>query len=299
MGKRNQNIVVKSQFSINGSRGKNVASFISDYVTREDAVLPSMAYVPPTTRPLEKGDGVAFTLDSTAISRARTLNIAEKVQAYHVEKNRAIQQLVISFSHDYLVKQGIVEEDLEVLQKGAYEGCYDDVRLRHAVQKGFHAMIENEGYHHANFVAAIQSDTTHLHVHAVLYEDFPEIARKRGREEKGVLKDSSFGQLVQNIDRNLTLTRDLACIPTPNMLFVDSDKEKDDDEAVKVSDVQIQDMDLNLDRIHAFLRLLEQEEEEKEKELLERMEQDAEDLRKEKEREEEQKKKVTNTYLEL
>lgn len=216
--KRNRNIVVKTQFNIHGSRGKDVSSFISDYVARDAATDASMAYLPPVDRPMELGDGVAFTLDATAISKQETLRLAAKVQTLHEEGDRAIQQLVISFAPEYLVKQGIVPEGIPILDKGDYRYNYDDVRLRHAVRAGIHAMIENDGYYDGNMVAAIQSDTLHLHVHAVVYENAAKIARKRGREERGMLRESSLGRLTYHIDRHLESTKDLRVVPTQRLL---------------------------------------------------------------------------------
>ena len=69
MSKRNRDIVIKSQFNIHGSRGKSVKNFIAGYVARDAATDASLAWLPPTDRPSVQGDGVVFTLDSTAISR--------------------------------------------------------------------------------------------------------------------------------------------------------------------------------------------------------------------------------------
>lgn len=214
---RNRNIVVKSQFNINGSRGGDVGKFISDYVSRSSATDTSMAYVPDNRRVPEVGDGVAFTLDSTAISRKATLKLADKVQELFQSGVRAIQQLVISFDHDYLVKKGLVPSGLQIKQKGDYQFEYDDVRLRHAVRRGLQSLVDREGYKDGRMVAAIQHDTMHLHVHAVVYENASKIGRKRGYEEKGVIKQSSFNQLTHDIDRHLTLTQ-TKTIPTQRTL---------------------------------------------------------------------------------
>ena len=108
IGGRNRNIVVKSQFNINGSRGKDAGKFVSDYVSRDSATDTSMAYVPDLNTVPVEGDGVAFTLDSTAISRAETLRLADHIQELHEQGNRAIQQMVISFDPEYLVELGVL-----------------------------------------------------------------------------------------------------------------------------------------------------------------------------------------------
>lgn len=215
---RNRNIVIKSQFNIHGSRGKDAGKFVSDYVSRDSATDKSLAYRPnPNTVPVQ-GDGVAFTLDSTAISRKQTLDIAKHVQELHAMGDRAIQQMVISFDHDYLVDQKIIPEDTEIIRKGDYRYNYDDVRLRHAVRKGLQSLIDNEGYRDGHAVGCIQWDTYHLHVHAVVYEDANKIARKRGKEEKGVIKQSSLNQMAHDVDRHLTLTKSKGRIPNEKSL---------------------------------------------------------------------------------
>lgn len=203
---RGSNVIVRSQFNIGGSRGKSVKGFITDYVSRDEACDPSMSYISPSGS-LAQGDGVAFTLDNTSISRAETLRLADVVEDYLHEGNRAIQQMVISFAPDYLVEQGIVDPDVEVMKKGDYQFQYDDVRLRHAVRSGVQAMVDAENYRDPQMVAAIQHDTLHLHVHVVVYENYPELSRVRGREERGVIKPSSFNQLTDAIDRHLTMTK--------------------------------------------------------------------------------------------
>lgn len=247
---KNKNIVVKTQFNINGSRGKDVGSFISDYVAREDATDSSMAYLPPTDRMMVPGDGVAFTLDQTAISKDETLFLADKVQSYHDQGDRAIEQLVLSFSPEYLQEQGLVPEHVTVHNKGDYRHNYDDIRLRHAVRAGIHSMIENEDYYNGNMVAAIQSDTLHLHVHAVVYEDFHKISRKRGKEERGILRQSSLNRLVYHIDRQLEDTKQLDVVPTQRLLVPENLDE--------TTYEPIETEEPNLEYVNRFMKLIEE-----------------------------------------
>ena len=253
---RNRNIVVKSQFNINGSRGKDAGAFVADYVSRDSATDKSMAYLPDPNRVPVQGDGVAFTLDSTAISREETLQLAEHIQELHAQGDRAIQQMVISFDPDYLIEQGIVPDDIEIKGKGDYEYNYDDVRLRHAVRHSVQALVDNEGYNDGRMVAAIQHDTLHLHVHAVVYENHPKLARKRGYEEKGVIKESSFNQLAFELDRNLSLTRLPNVVPTQNELI----PSKYESHTYATDDTDVVDTPY----VDMYLRLLEQQKREAE-----------------------------------
>lgn len=252
--KRDRDIVIKTQFNIHGSRGKNVGHFISDYVARDAATDASLAYLPPTDRPMEQGDGVAFTLDSTAISKQETLDLADHVQEIFEQGNRAIEQVVISFSPEYLVKQGIVPDGVPVMDRGDYKYNYDDVRLRHGISAGVHAMLENDGYYNGNMVAAIQSDTMHLHVHAVIYEDGNRFTRFHGKEERGMLKESSLNRLAHGIDRYMESTKDLSCVPTQRFLtpeWIDDGKRD-----------AITDAPVDMGSIDEYLMLLEQQERE-------------------------------------
>lgn len=254
--KRNRNIVVRTQFNINGSRGADAGKFVADYVSRESATDKSMAYLPPNNRPPEDGDGVAFTLDSTAISRAETLRLADEIQMFHETGTRAIQQMVISFDPIYLVEQKVVPKGISIMNKGDYRNNYDDIRLRHAVRDGLHAMIESERYIDGRMVAAIQYDTMHLHVHAVVYEHFSKVGRKYGREERGLLKESSLNQLTFNLDRNLTNSRMQIAVPTQRLLVPETEKE----ESKKVIDLT----PVSMGHIDDYMRLLDEQKREKE-----------------------------------
>ena len=207
MKQRNRQIIMKSQFNIGGSRGQSVKPFVTDYISRPDATSPSMAYLPPLEVGVEPGDGVAFTLDRTAISRQEVLDIADKVESRFQEKGRAIQQFVVSFAPDYLDQQGLVWDQAPIIKAGDYEGVYDDVRLRHAIRAGVQSMIDHEGYRDAKMVGCIQHDTLHLHAHIVVYEDADKPGRLKGGQERGMIQPSSMAELTHEVDRQLTLTR--------------------------------------------------------------------------------------------
>lgn len=254
---RGNKVVVMSQFNINGSRGKNAGAFVSDYVSRESATMTSTAYVPPAGQPMEQGDGVAFTLDNSHLRRRDVLDTADHIQALHETGVRAIQQLVLSFDHEYLVDQNLIPEDTKIIKKGDYEGVVDDVRLRHAVRQGLQSMIDEEGYRDGKMIACIQNDTRHLHVHAVVYEDAKEIARKRGKEEKGVIKASSFNQLTHDVDRYLTLTKTPHKVPNARSLT--KSDEQEDVRAEKPKQAVIEPVYVN-----EYLRILEERKREEE-----------------------------------
>lgn len=216
---RNRNIVITSQFNINGSRGKDAGKFIADYISRDSATDQGLAYRPNVNKAEEIGDGAAFTLSNNGVSRQEVLDTAKHVQELHLTGKRAIQQMVISFDPDYLKRQHLVPQDIEILKKGDYRYQYDDLRIRDGVRRGLQSLIDQEGYNDGKAIACIQWDTRHLHVHAVVYEDAKKIARKRGYEEKGVLKESSLNQMASDIDQRLTLTRTNGLVPNQQNLY--------------------------------------------------------------------------------
>lgn len=176
--------------------------------------------------------------------------------------NRAIQQLVISFDHNYLIETGVISRDTSVLTKGDYVGQYDDILLRHAIRSGVQDLIDHEGYRDAKMIAALQDDTTHLHAHVVIYES-SELARKRGKEERGVIKDSSFSKLSDGI--HLVLDKHKKLTVTPQKLSIQrSERELSFDH---VDDVNLFNAYHNVLARLEWLRQLE-EQEEKAKALL-------------------------------
>lgn len=234
---RDRNIVIKSQFNIGGSRGKSVKGFISDYVSRDSACDASTSYTPDPMKIPVQGDGVGFTLNATAINRDEVLRLADRVEDLFLEGNRAIQQMVVSFDHEYLREQGIVDDDVTIRKKNDYRYNYDDVRLRHAIRDGVQSLVDLEGYRDAQMVGAIQHDTTHLHAHLVVYEGFPKLARMRGNEEKGVIKESSFHQMAYDIDRSLTNSRKLST--SEKKLFPNRNKKEKPKVDIKLQDNHI------------------------------------------------------------
>lgn len=221
MAKRNRNIVVKSQFNIAGSRGKSIKPFITQYVSRENAVKPVLGYHPNTST-YEIGDGSCFTFNKTAISRDNVLQIADHVEDLFLTNKRAIQQMVISFDSDFLREMNVVDDRLNVLSKGDYEDNYDDVRLRYVVRQGVREIADRDGYNEPKMIGTIQHDTHHIHAHVVLYDDAKEYGRKRGREEKGKIKSSSFAYGTQEMERVLERTKSINV--TKNKMLIEKEQ---------------------------------------------------------------------------
>ena len=88
-----------------------------------------------------------------------------------------------------------------------------------------------------------------------VYEDGSKYTRKHGKEERGVLKESSLNRLSHAMDRYLENTKDLSCVPTQRMLLPES-VPKRPETAVDASPVQTAYVD-------KYLMLLEAREREK------------------------------------
>lgn len=262
---RNNNIVIKSQFNINGSRGKSVKKFIVDYVSRETATKGMYGYKNPNVHSVE-GDGVCFTFSESAITRDKVYKIADHVEDRFLNDNRAIQQLVISFDSNYLREMNVVDNKQDYLLKGDYEDNYDDVRLRHVIRKGIREIAERDGFREPKMIGTIQYDTNHLHSHVVLYEDSDVVGRKRGREEKGVIKSKSFEYGALEMDRVLERTKKVNVTREKMQVKESVQNNKEDVVFNQLSETGINRLQEYLDLI--YLQKLREEEEKKEREIL-------------------------------
>ena len=266
MVRRNRNIVVKSQFNIAGSRGKSVKPFITQYVSRESAGKPVLGYHPNTST-YEVGDGSCFTFNKTAISRDNVLKIADHVEDLFLSNKRAIQQMVISFDSDFLREMNVVDPSVSVLKKGDYEDNYDDIRMRYVIRQGVREIADRDGYNEPKMIGTIQHDTHHIHAHVVLYDDGEEYGRKRGREEKGKIKSSSFAYGTQEMERVLERTKSINV--TRNKLLIEQDHNKhisnssDDNYMNEKIDISYKIMQDYLNDL--YLQKLKEKEEEKER----------------------------------
>lgn len=270
MAKRSRNIVIKSQFNIGGSRGKSVKPFITNYVSRESATKPVFGYRPlkPT---YEIGDGSCFTFSKTAISRNDVLRIADDVEYLFQTKMRAIQQLVVSFDQEYLRKMNIIDNNVDILKKGDYEDNYDEVRLRHVIRRGIREIADRDGYNEPKMIATIQHDTHHIHAHVVLYENSKDIARKRGNEEKGVIKNKSFLFGTMEMDRVLDRTKSINVTRKKMTLM----KDQSEVNSQTQTDDKTQTLDRSFELMQNYMNLIylkqKLEQEEKEKRLQEEL----------------------------
>lgn len=109
---------------------------------------------------------------------------------------------VISFSHDYLKRKGVVPEDLHTVQndadEGAYSGNIDQMKLRRAITQGMDRMTQKAHFVEPEWTGAIQVDTANVHAHLTLIEtcDMDKVPKERFVQASS--KDDSSSQREKN-----------------------------------------------------------------------------------------------------
>lgn len=195
-------IVIKNQFTNQKSAGSSrVSHFVMNYMLRADAVEPlvlneqrqrqylqdlSQLKWPDTTNALAyvnrqiKYDGVGFDLDSVALSRREQESLAHQAQAAY-DRGGTVRQMVISFDTGFLQRHQILNPNLTVpIERGDLRGQVDSRRLRLAVTDGIKSMLNQTTMHNPKMVAAIQTDTSKVHVHLCLWDNDPKVKDDRG-----------------------------------------------------------------------------------------------------------------------
>ena len=150
--------------------------YITKYVSRVSAVeqLKSNAVsdneVVLKDKDKSKKSGVMFGNRGISYDR-ETVEHAAYVSQKAADEGHTVIQPVISFSHEYLKKQGIIPEDLEeVTEKGGYYGQVDQLKLRQALTEMMNKMHQGMGFDKPEWTGVIQFDTTNLHAHMTSIE---------------------------------------------------------------------------------------------------------------------------------
>lgn len=119
---------------------------------------------------MSKKDGVMFGNRGISYSR-ETVEHAAYVSQKAADEGHTVIQPVISFSHDYLVQQGLVDKDMpEPTHAGDYAGKVDQLKLREALTDMMNKMHQEMGFNEPEWTGAIQFDTKHLHAHMTTIE---------------------------------------------------------------------------------------------------------------------------------
>lgn len=214
-----QAVVVRNQFANKNARGVakgSIKYFVEKYVTRPEAVEPLVVddnqqadylqLVDDLHRPDDlsaqarlneqlKYDGVAFNAGSLAMSRQEQIKAGDRAQAAY-DRGATVRQMVLSFDSQWLSEQGILDEQRSVWHRGDFAGHVDELRLRQVVQSGMERFFAQTKMKEPEYVAAVQVDTSHVHVHLVTWDEDPSVINDRG-QVNGYQKDALRSGVIQ------------------------------------------------------------------------------------------------------
>lgn len=219
MMRAKQAVVVRNQFANKNARGVakgSIKYFVEKYVTRPEAVEPLVVddnqqadylqLVDDLHRPDDlsaqarlneqlKYDGVAFNAGSLAMSRQEQIKAGNRAQAAY-DRGATVRQMVLSFDSQWLSEQGILDEQRAVWHRGDFAGHVDELRLRQVVQSGMERFFAQTKMKEPEYVAAVQVDTSHVHVHLVTWDEDPSVVNDRG-QVNGYQKDALRSGVIQ------------------------------------------------------------------------------------------------------
>lgn len=153
-----------------------VDQYVTQYMTRYSAVQGLRASVPTENElwrrdeDLVRKDGVLFGNRGISYTDAM-LKDAARVTQNASDNGHTVILPIVSFSHEYLQKSGIVDRDMpEVKEKGGYKGKVDQLKLRSAVTDMMDTMSDEMGFTVPEWTGSVHLDTTHVHVHLTMVE---------------------------------------------------------------------------------------------------------------------------------
>lgn len=203
-----KDIVIRSEYSIQkngrGSRGSTLNKYVTSYMSRLDAtevlittpvsndrgVLDySTRYVnreKATEQLYEQGvvsdfavgytfeqqdrlNWRVFSNDNLSMSHDELVNKSELIQKC-LEKGLTVIKPIISFTTNYLKETGVLPDDFEMAGPGSFRGNIDQLKLRKAVTSGFQSLTRIGGFVKPLWLASIQVDTSHVHVHGLVVD---------------------------------------------------------------------------------------------------------------------------------
>lgn len=153
------------------------AEKVIDELATEDTLVKEDQKVTDQSARLFGNEGLVY-------SREQFSSAVRKTEEA-LEEGHTLITPVVSFSHDYLVKMGIVPEDMPKVEneqdEGAYRGQVDQLKLRRAITKGMKGMCDKSHFVEPEWTAAIQIDTANVHVHLTLIEtcDMDKVPKER------------------------------------------------------------------------------------------------------------------------
>ena len=118
-------------------------------------------------------EGRCFSLESISLGRTNIEQTTDAIQNAF-DNAHTVMLVVTSFDTDFLKDVNVIKPESPILKDRNPDGLIadetDELKLRHAVQKGLIRMVENLGYKEPIAIGSIQLDTDNPHAHIVLCE---------------------------------------------------------------------------------------------------------------------------------
>jgi hypothetical protein len=192
--------------------------FIERYMARESAVERlEVGATDPAAEPIlapsqarlrakremrqAQGDGgVAFGYGQVSLADEQLKAASKDIQHQFADNGKTVLKTVLSFSHDYLTRHGIVAPGLEINKRGDYRGHIDQMKLRMAIMHGLDRMAQGAGgFDDLRYVGVIQVDTEHVHCHLAMVDAGVGHVTRDGTQ-RGKLLDRHKSRLRRGID---------------------------------------------------------------------------------------------------
>lgn len=246
----NQSIAIMNQFSNKSysSKGSTPASFVKDYMARNDATLTvypvnmnNYAHMDITNpesvfekqsqilldrrmtfdknRPtandwynLTTLEGRSFSQDGLSLSKSMIDSQASEMQnAFN--NGHTVLKIVASFDNQYL-------KDLGVEKGNHFHGDIDEMKLRLATRQGCQALSDSLGYSKPLFIGSIQLDRDHPHAHIAMCETAP----KRISRARRWFDDSEYGRISTKNKDDMRVAIDSELENNKFMVFMPSNQ---------------------------------------------------------------------------
>lgn len=132
-----------------------------------------------------KYDGLAFNQNTLSLSYQDTINESTVIQKAFEEGHTA-QKLIISFTDDYLIENGILPKDFRLENRGDHFGNVDQLKLRRGIQAGMERMLNQGKFVDPKWIGLVQLDTKHVHAHLVVVDQaFSDLRLKEDGLDRG------------------------------------------------------------------------------------------------------------------
>lgn len=155
--------------TITPARLHEVDSYIQRYMLREAAVetATSVQGLKDDMYDAQKQGGIAFGYGDPALSHEKLIEASNDIQR-QFDKGKTVFKTILSFDEEFLRQHKLVDEDVEIKQRGDYRGHLDQMKLRLAVMHGVEKLSRE--YDDLQYVGCIQVDTKHVHVHLAMVD---------------------------------------------------------------------------------------------------------------------------------